>query len=44
MWNYMIKCAKCGKEFNPPKDYWKLCFECWKEEKPKIIKKMDGLE
>jgi len=17
------KCAKCGKEFNPPKDYWK---------------------
>ena len=40
----MVKCAKCGKEFKPKQDYWKLCFDCWQKEKPKIIKRMDGIE
>lgn len=27
----MVKCAKCGKEFKPPKDYWRYCYNCWIE-------------
>jgi uncharacterized OB-fold protein len=33
----MAKCAKCGKEFNPPKDYWKMCYDCWMKERGKFV-------
>jgi len=28
-----MKCKCCGKNFIPQKDYYILCFKCWKEEK-----------
>jgi uncharacterized OB-fold protein len=33
----MAKCTKCGKEFTPPKDYWKICYECWMKEREKFL-------